>query len=211
MKNFLKSIKVNILSSAILCVVLGIVLVAYPNTSLTLVCRAVGVIVLITGLGFVFGYLRNGKAHWYGKVQLVFGSIFAILGGFIVLYPLGIISIIPIVFGILLVYHGLANMKQAFELRNYKNHGWWFPVFIAATTILLGIVIMKNPFGTIDLLMRMIGACLIYDGLMNTMLVGRFVKSIRNFQKLEAAEAAMNSEDVIEDEMEVIEGEYKEL
>ena len=81
----------------------------------------------------------------------------------------------------------------------------------AATTILFGIVIMKNPFGTIEMLMRMIGACLIYDGLMNTMLVGRFVKSIRNFQKLEAAEAAMNSEDVIEDEMEVIEGEYKEL
>lgn len=211
MKNFLKSIKVNILSSAILCVVLGIVLVAYPNTSLTLVCRAVGVIVLITGLGFVFGYLRSGKTHWYGKVELVFGSIFAILGGFIVLYPLGILSIIPIVFGILLLYHGLANMKEAFELHKYKDHGWWVPVFIAATTILFGIVIMKNPFGTIEMLMRMIGACLIYDGLMNTMLVGRFVKSIRNFQKLEAAEAAMNSEDVIEDEMEVIEGEYKEL
>lgn len=211
MINFFKSIKFNILSSAILCIALGIVLVAYPDTSLTLVCRAVGVIVLVTGLGFVFGYLRNGKTHWYGKIELVFGSIFAILGGFIVLYPLGIISIIPIVFGILLVYHGLANMRQAFELHKYKDRGWWFPVLIAATTIVLGVVIMKNPFGTIEVLMRIIGACLIYDGLMNTMLVGRFVKSIRNFRKLEAAEAAMNAEDAITDEADVIEGDYKEL
>lgn len=211
MFNFLKSIKVNILSSAVLCIILGIVLVAYPNTSLTLVCRAVGVIVLITGLGFVFGYLRNGKEHWYGKIELVFGTILAIVGGFLVLRPLGLISIIPIIFGILFIYHGLANMRQAFELRQYKDRGWWLPVLIAATTIIIGVGIITHPFRTIDAIMRIIGVCLIYDGLMNTMMVGRFVKSIRNFHKLEKAEAAMKAEDAITDEEEMIEGEYKEL
>ena len=211
MINFFKSIKVNLLSSAILCIILGIVLVAYPNTSLTLVCRAVGVIVLITGLGLVFGYLRRGKEHWYGKIELVFGTILAIVGAFLVLRPLGLISIIPIIFGILFIYHGLANMKQALELRQYKDKGWWLPVLIAGITIVLGIFIINNPFKTMDVVMRIIGACLVYDGLANTMLVGRFVKSIRNFRKLEAAEAAMNVEDAITDETEVIEGEYKEL
>ena len=110
MVNFLKSIKFNILGSATLCLILGIVLVVYPNTSLTLVCRAVGVIVLFTGLGLVFGYLRSGKEHWYGKIELVFGTILAIVGGFLVLRPLGLISIIPIIFGILFIYHGLGNM-----------------------------------------------------------------------------------------------------
>lgn len=209
--NFLKSIKVNILSSAVLCILLGIVLVAYPSTSLTLVCRAVGAIVLVTGLSFVFSYLRVGKTRWYGKIELVFGSIFAILGGFILLYPLGILSIVPLVFGVLLIYHGIANVRQAFELHLYKDKGWWLPVLIAATTMILGVVIMKNPFGTMDILMRIIGACLIYDGLMNTMLVGRFVKTIRNFRKLEEAEAAKNVEEALPDEQEVIEGEYKEL
>lgn len=208
---FLKSIKYNLLSSAVLCILLGIVLLVYPDTSLTIVCRAVGVIVLITGLGFVGSYLRVGKTRWFGKVELVFGSIFAILGGFIVLYPLGIISIVPLVFGILLVYHGIANMKQAFELRQYKDNGWWLPVLIAASTIALGVVIMKNPFGTIETLMRIIGVCILYDGLMNTMLVGRFLKSIRNFRKIEEAEAAEQAEEALVDESEIIEGEYKEL
>ena len=208
---FLKSIKYNLLSSAVLCILLGIVLLVYPDTSLTIVCRAVGVIVLITGLGFVGSYLRVGKTRWFGKVELVFGSIFAILGGFIVLYPLGIISIVPLVFGILLVYHGIANMKQAFELRQYKDNGWWLPVLIAASTIALGVVIMRNPFGTIETLMRIIGVCILYDGLMNTMLVGRFVKSIRNFRKIEEAAAAEQTEEALVDESEIIEGEYKEL
>ena len=210
MINFIRSIKVNLLSSAILCVILGIVLVAYPDTSMTLVCRAVGVIVLITGLGLVFGYLKSGKEHWYGKIELVFGTILAIVGGFLILRPLGLISIIPIIFGILFIYHGLANMRQAMELRQYKDKGWWLPVLIAATTVFLGIFIINYPIRTMDIIMRVIGACLIYDGLANTVLVGRFVRSIRNFRKLEAEET-MREKDVIEDEAEVIEGEYKEL
>lgn len=210
MINFIRSIKVNLLSSAILCVILGIVLVAYPDTSMTLVCRTVGVIVLITGLGLVFGYLKSGKEHWYGKIELVFGTILAIVGGFLILRPLGLISIIPIIFGILFIYHGLANMRQAMELRQYKDKGWWLPVLIAATTVLLGIFIINYPIRTMDIIMRVIGACLIYDGLANTVLVGRFVRSIRNFRKLEAEET-MREKDVIVDEAEVIEGEYKEL
>lgn len=208
--NFIRSIKVNLLSSAILCVILGIVLVAYPDTSMTLVCRAVGVIVLITGLGLVFGYLKSGKEHWYGKIELVFGTILVIVGGFLILRPLGLISIIPIIFGILFIYHGLANMRQAMELRQYKDKGWWLPVLIAATTVLLGIFIINYPIRTMDIIMRVIGACLIYDGLANTVLVGRFVRSIRNFRKLEDEET-MREKDVIVDEAEVIEGEYKEL
>lgn len=210
MMNFIRSIKVNLLSSAILCVILGIVLVAYPDTSMTLVCRAVGVIVLITGLGLVFGYLKSGKEHWYGKIELVFGTILVIVGGFLILRPLGLISIIPIIFGILFIYHGLANMRQAMELRQYKDKGWWLPVLIAATTVLLGIFIINYPIRTMDIIMRVIGACLIYDGLANTVLVGRFVRSIRNFRKLEDEET-MREKDVIVDEAEVIEGEYKEL
>ena len=211
MVNFLKSIKFNILGSATLCLILGIILVVYPSTSLTVVCRVVGAIVLITGLGMIFSYLRSETKGILARIGLVFGSILVIVGGFIVLRPLGIVSIIPIVFGILLVYHGIANMRQALELHQYKDNGWWLPVLIAASTIVLGIVIMRKPFGTVSMLMRIIGACLIYDGLANTMLVGRFVKSIRNFRKLEEAEAVKNVADAIVDESEIIEGEYKEL
>ena len=211
MANFLKSIKFNILGSATLCLILGIILVVYPSTSLTVVCRVVGAIVLITGLGMIFSYLRSETKGILARIGLVFGSILAIVGGFIVLRPLGIVSIIPIVFGVLLVYHGIANMRQALELRQYKDKGLWLPVLIAATTIILGVLIINNPIRTMDVVMRIIGACLIYDGLTNTMLVGRFVKSIRNFRKLEEAEAAMNVETAIVDESEIIEGEYKEV
>ena len=211
MLDILKSIKVNILGSAALCIILGIVLVVYPNTSMTIVCRAVGVIVLITGLGMVVSYLRSETKGFFAKLGLIFGSILVVVGGFLVLRPLGLIAIIPIIFGILFIYHGLANMRQALELRQYKDKGWWLPVLIAATTIILGVFIINNPFRTMDVVMRIIGACLIYDGLTNTMLVGRFVKSIRNFRKLEEAEAAINVETAIVDESEIIEGEYKEV
>ena len=100
MLDILKSIKVNILGSAALCIILGIVLVVYPNTSMTIVCRAVGVIVLITGLGMVVSYLRSETKGFFAKLGLIFGSILVVVGGFLVLRPLGLIAIIPIIFAI---------------------------------------------------------------------------------------------------------------
>ena len=191
----LKSIKLNILGSGVLCLALGVLLVIYPGTSLTVVCKAVGAIVFLSGLGMVLGCLRKEEPNVFSKIGVVIGCILAIVGGFLFLSPQKLISVIPIILGVLLVYHGMCNVKQAFELHRYKDRSWWLPVLIAASIIALGVLIMRNPFETIEMLMRIVGICLIYDGLTNLVLVGLFVKSIRNFQRMEAAE----------DEMEVIE------
>ena len=206
MREFLKSIKTNILGSAVLCIILGIVLMVYPDTSLTLVCQAVGVIVLVTGIGFIISHIRGGLFSLFYKLDLILGLLFLILGVYILMNPWGLLSIIPIVFGVLLIYHGISDLGQAMELRKYEADRWWISIIIAAITIVLGVVIMSNPFGTIDVLMRIIGACLVYDGLSNLLIVGKFSRSIRRFKKFEE-EAATD----LFDEDGAIEREYKEL
>lgn len=205
MREFLKSIKTNILGSAVLCIILGIVLMVYPDTSLTLVCQAVGVIVLVTGIGFIISHIRGGLFSLFYKLDLILGLLFLVLGVYILMNPWGLLSIIPIVFGVLLIYHGISDLGQAMELRKYEADRWWISIIIAVITIVLGFLIMSNPFGTIDMLMRIIGACLVYDGLSNLLIVGKFSKSIRRFQKYEE-----EAEDIF-DEDGAIEGEYKEL
>lgn len=204
MSDFLKSIKTNILGSAVLCIILGVVLVIYPNTSLAIVCRAVGVIVLITGLGFLVSHVRGGIVSWFYKLDLILGAIFVILGGYILLNPLGLLSIIPIVFGVLLIYHGISDLGQALELRKYEANRWWISIIIAIITIALGILVMRNPFDTIEMLMKIIGVCLVYDGLSDLLLVGKFSRSVRKFKKYE-------DELEFDSEGETIEGEYREL
>lgn len=204
MSDFLKSIKTNILGSAVLCIILGVVLVIYPNTSLAIVCRAVGVIVLITGLGFLVSHVRGGIVSWFYKLDLILGAIFVILGGYILLNPLGLLSIIPIVFGVLLIYHGISDLGQALELRKYEANRWWISIIIAIITIALGILVMRNPFDTIEMLMKIIGVCLVYDGLSDLLLVGKFSRSVRKFKKYE-------DEPEFDSEGETIEGEYREL
>lgn len=204
MSDFLKSIKTNILGSAVLCIILGVVLVIYPNTSLAIVCRAVGVIVLITGLGFLVSHMRGGIVSWFYKLDLILGAIFVILGGYILLNPLGLLSIIPIVFGVLLIYHGISDLGQALELRKYEANRWWISIIIAIITIALGILVMRNPFDTIEMLMKIIGVCLVYDGLSDLLLVGKFSRSVRKFKKYE-------DELEFDSESDTIEGEYREL
>lgn len=203
MLDFLKSIKSNILITALLYMILGLVLVLYPDTSLTSVCAAVGFIVVFTGAGFLIGYFTGGMISWFGKIYLILGAIFVLLGAFLLSNPRGLVSLVPVICGLLLIYHGIENMRQAWELRGYGADRWWSPFLIAVVTIVLGIVVIKNPFGTMEMLMRIVGFCLIYDGLSNLVILKKFSKSIRNYRK--------QKEQEVYEEQEIIEGEYKEL
>lgn len=206
MSEFFKSIKTNILGSAVLCVGLGVILMIYPDTSLSLVCQTVGIIVLVTGVGFLISHIRGGLISWFYRLDLILGLLFLILGGYIFLNPWGLLSMIPIVFGVLLIYHGISDLGQAMELRKYGADRWRISIIFAVISIILGVVIMKNPFGTIDMLMRIIGGCLIYDGLSNLFLVGKFSRSVRRFRQFED-----KAETEIFQDQDVIEGDYKEL
>lgn len=205
MKKFFKSIKFNILGSAVASIVLGILLVVYSELSLTLLCKGVGFIILLTGVGFILGYLHGTKGGFFVKLELIVGSVLGIVGGFIILFPKEILSIAPMVFGLFMIYHGITNVKQAWELQDYGDKEWWFPVLVSAITIFPGILIMKNPFDTFELLMQVIGACLIFDGLANIMLVGRFIKFIRSHQK--KIETEKKKAEAVEDKKEASEGE----
>lgn len=186
-----------------LCTLLGILLVIYPNTSLTIVCRAVGLIVLITGVGFLISHARGGFFSWFHNLDLILGILFMILGGYILISPLGLLSIVPIVFGVLLIFHGISDFGQALQLWKCEADRWWLPMILAAITVVLGIVIMKNPFGTIDILMRIIGICLIYDGVSDLVIAGKFSGAIRDMKKF--------GEEVMSEDENTIDGDYKEL
>lgn len=205
MKNLFKSIRGSILLTAIASVILGFVVLIYPDTSMTIVCRIVGGIVLLTGVGFVVGCLQNEKKTVLSKIGIFLGVLFLIVGGFILLFPKKIVDIVPVVFGALLIYHGIVNFKQAWELRLYEDQSWWIPALIAASIVLLGILAIKNPFDSLNVLMKVVSVCLIYDGLSSVVLVGRYARTIKKHPRLpEEGNHKVG-------ELEVLEGDYKEL
>jgi uncharacterized membrane protein HdeD (DUF308 family) len=137
----------------------GIVLVAYPGPSLTVIALLVGIELLIGGVFLIFGALGQpaGSRAWG-----VLGGALAVIAGVIVLrHPSGSLLVVALAVGIYLILAGVLRLVGAVEAR--EGRGWL--VLAALVDLALGIVIVSWPQFGITTLAVVLGIVLIVRGL----------------------------------------------
>ena len=189
MERLLKKIKTNVVVSSALCVILGLVLVFRPGLSMRIVCTAVGVVLIVSGVMRMIDYFTARDGSLYSQANLVFGIILAVVGVWIVMRPEKVMAIIPIIVGIVIAIHGLHNLQQALELWRDKYDRWWAALILGVLTVGFGVLLICRPFAAIDTVVMLIGFFLIYDGLSNVWIVSRIYKNAKMMkQEMEAVD-----------------------
>lgn len=194
--NYLKSLKMNYSLSAVVCVILGIVLLVWPGQSTDLVCMVLGIVLAGFGLIQIILYLVTKEKTVVSHGMMMLGIVLAVIGIWIIVKPGTIKQLIPVTIGILIVIHGGHNAVQSIELKKMNYDNWWVALLLAVLTIGLGVVLICNPFTVLDMAVRIIGAFLIYDGLSDMWILSRVFKTKRHNEKI------IDTEGVIVDEEE---------
>ena len=179
MGNLLKRLKTNIVISAILCVVLGIVLVVWPDLSMQIVCIAIGAVLLIGGGVRLAVYFTNKDGSMYAQMSLITGIVLAVVGIWILIKPDKVLAIIPIIVGIVIVLHGINDLQQAVSLCKDKYDKWWIALILGLLTIGFGVLLICRPFEALDTVVMLIGLFLIYDGLSDIWIVSRIYRTAK--------------------------------
>ena len=193
--NLLKKLKTNIVISAALCILLGIVLVARPGLSMQIVCTAVGAVLLIGGIVRLAVSVTSRDGSVYSQMSLVMGIVLAVVGVWILLQPDKVLAIIPIIVGIVIALHGVNNLRQAVTLCQNKYDKWWVALILGLLTVGLGILLICKPFAALDTAVRLIGAFLIYDGLSDIWIASRVYRTVKAM-KQEAEALDVESRDM---------------
>ena len=192
MEGLLKKIKANMIVSSLLCVLLGLVLVLRPGLSVRIVCTAVGIVLILSGVTRIIDWFCARDGSMYAQMNLIFGIVLVVVGVWIVVKPDKVLAIIPIIVGIVIGMHGLNNLKQAIELWRDKYDKWWVAFILGALTVGLGVLLICRPFAAIDTVVMVIGFFMIYDGLSNIWIVARIYKNAKMFkQEMEAVEVEL--------------------
>lgn len=187
METVLKKIKANVLVSALLCIVLGIVLVVWPGLSVKIVCRAIGAVLIINGLSRLLNFAFERDGSMFSQMNLITGVVITLIGIWIFVKPDTIIALVPILVGIIIVIHGINNMEQAVSLFQSKYDKWWAALILGLVTIGFGALLIFNPFETVDTLVMFIGLFLIYDGVSDIWIVSRVSHTAKQLkQEMEA-------------------------
>lgn len=182
--NYIKSLKVNYSLSAVICVILGIVLLVWPGQSTQVVCMVLGIVLGGFGLIQIILYLATKEKTMISHSMMMLGVVLAVIGGWIVLKPETIIKAVPMIVGILIVIHGFHNAVQAIDLKKMQYDNWWVALLLSLLTVALGVVLICNPFTIVDTVVRIIGAFLVYDGLSDMWILSRVFKTKKNREKI---------------------------
>lgn len=147
--SYLKNLKWEMVLFSLLSVVVGMLMVLFPDKILTAVCIVLATILFILGIGHLIEYKRRDALEDFYKYEIVAGIAF-IIGGIVVLTCMDIfLSIITYVVAIIIIVSGFMKVENAIDLKKMGCH--WVPLLVfAIVCILLGISVLMMPMNHND-------------------------------------------------------------
>lgn len=166
MKQSLNRLRVGMVAASIAFIILGSVLIMWPETSLQLIVYIVGALVLIMGIMRMIGYIK-ADSEYRNFLQVIESIVFVAMGLMMIFYKAEVINLITYIFGFYIVIDGLINIMEAFQLKSIDFSQWKVVVWIGIITAVIGGVFLLKPLSSRDAIAIFMGALLIYDGLVN--------------------------------------------
>lgn len=180
MRELWKQIRKDIMITAILCVILGVMIMVWPTQTTKLLCWILAGILILMGLSRIVAYFNDRMAGQFG---LAAGIVLFVLGAWILIRPLNFAKIFPIVIGVLLLMHGVEDLKMSIEAKAGGDSIWWTLLLVAAVNMLLGLLLIWRAFAAVQIAMMLMGAALVYDGITDLFAVYRVAKTVREAKK----------------------------
>ena len=154
-----------ILAAGVLLFGLGIWVIIYPFESYLSISLILAICVFITGiLEITFSVVNFKSIESWGWI-LLSGLIDFSIGGYLFLYPLITMAILPVIVGFWLLFRGFTAISSSIELRSYGLKEWGWFLGLGTVLVLLSVLILTNPvFGIINLVFWT-GISLVWAGL----------------------------------------------
>lgn len=163
--NIFQKIKSGVMISGVVLVIAGIVLLFFPEAMTKTIAYVTVVVLILMGIGQIIGYLCSEPGRGSFRGGMAAGICLLIAGILIYFRAEAVISIIPIILGVIIVISGIARLQQAVDLARMKAQRWSTVLATAILNIILGGVIVFNPFSTVMTLLRFVGVGMIYSGI----------------------------------------------
>ncbi len=172
----MKSYKTNRIIFSVGAVIIGIVLLIWPGTSLNIISRCIGIALAVGGL-VAGGFFIKDHESLSRSFLLVMGVIMIICGVVIFLHPYDLVRLIPSIMGVLVLVSGIVNLMETFTLSKRKYSKWWVSLIISLLTIGAGIFLVKYAFDLVAIITRIAGGILLFDGVSDLWVTSRVLSS----------------------------------
>lgn len=148
-----------------LFVLIGIGLVIFPEISAAAVGYIVGGLVLAFGIIRIIGYFTNDLYKIAFQFDLALGIFASIVGIAFLLHPKWLVSALPISLGLLILVNGLFSVQSAIDAKKFGISRWKLLLFFAVATVIIGVILVFNPYRTALVITRLSGVAIAVSGI----------------------------------------------
>ena len=138
-----KELNVSIITS-IIYIILGIVVIANPETTLTIISKAIAILAIIYGIVVTIINIANLK----NEGSLLFGILLIVMGIALLIYPNSLSVLISLGIGIWFISSSVNRIKFAVLLKDIKELNWLIVLISAIITLLIGISFVFTPLAS---------------------------------------------------------------
>ena len=171
MYDLFRRIRLNFLLTSVLSCILGLLLITSPGTAMRTVCLLVGWTRVISGAASLFTALLS-RGQPVGQGELVLGLVQLATGLVVLMRPGFLMSLVGIVVGFVLLIHGIHDIQHARESKAL-GYEWKLSMGVGIVAVVMGIIVMVNPFSTMETLLRIAGVFLLVDGVADLVMAWR--------------------------------------
>lgn len=185
----LKNVKWSSVLSSIAFIVIGLLVIIYPNLSATVVAYIIGIGFAIFGVINIFAYFMLDIQDTLNRNDFVVG-LMALIFGIMVIFKQDLIaSLIPLILGLIIMTSGFAKLQRAVISKRIGYSDSMIYIILALISIAFGIVIIffLNGDDMASILFIVIGVGLVYCGISdlfaNFFLAAKFNKFVKTFKE----------------------------
>ncbi len=163
MREFLIKIKNLSLITIAAGFIIGIVLLVRPDETVQFISILCGVTVIMLGIGAWISYFTKFKS----TILAILGTLAVIAGIILCVRYRSIVSAVIFLFGVFVLVEGIVDLISAIDAKRNDLKSWIVSVIMSAVTIILGLIVIINPFDSVMVLTQLLGAGLIVYAVMD--------------------------------------------
>lgn len=163
-----KKIKIVVsdLLLSVASIVLGAILLIFPGATVAVVMNGIGIAAIIIGIINIVRYFMTDASAAMQSNNLASGLIFVLAGLVVILFHESLIALLPLCIGLAIMIGGFFKLQGSIAALR-MGAKWNITMVAAVISLIFGALIVFNPFSTAMTLMRVLGAGLIYEGVVD--------------------------------------------
>ena len=178
MQETIKNLEKKNIMLSILLIILGALLVWKPIGFIKTIVIVIGAILFVMAIVDFISYFNSDQS--INNTSLFKGIIELIAAVLLIFRNDVLIDLFPIIIGVVLIFNNIFKLQLSLNIKKIDANKWTYGFVSGLIGILVGVVIILNPFETLELVIRIAGIIILISEIASLIYTGIIFKTVKN-------------------------------